>query len=85
MAALVQIVSSTKISANKVAHIDDLGSYGRPGIGITGWQPVVQNGEVVAYRSAAITLAADHRTSDRHRGAGFLRAIIRHFQKPKTL
>lgn len=55
------------------------------GIGTPGWQPVVREGEVVARRAATATLAADHRVSDGHRGAGFLRAINSHLQKPETL
>lgn len=55
------------------------------GIGTPQWQAVVRDGNVVARRTATITLAADHRVSDGHRGAGFLRAIISNLQKPETL
>ena len=55
------------------------------GIGTPGWQAVVRDAQVQACRSAAITLAADHRVSDGHRGADFLRAIIGHLQTPEGL
>ncbi|MCX8225858.1 MAG: dihydrolipoamide acetyltransferase family protein [Sulfitobacter sp.] len=55
------------------------------GIGTPDRRPVVQDGEIVARRIATVTLAADHRVSDGHRGARFLRAIISHLQRPKTL
>lgn len=55
------------------------------GIGTPGWQAVVRDAQVQACRSAAITLAADHRVSDGHRGADFLRAIIGHLQTPEEL
>lgn len=55
------------------------------GVGTPTWQAVVRDGNVVARRTAAITLAADHRVSDGHRGAGFLRAIISNLQNPDTL
>jgi pyruvate dehydrogenase E2 component (dihydrolipoamide acetyltransferase) len=55
------------------------------GIGTPQWQAAVRDGNVVARRAATITLAADHRVSDGHRGAGFLRAIISNLQKPETL
>lgn len=55
------------------------------GIGTPGWAPVVRDGHVVARRTAHITLAADHRVSDGHRGAGFLRAITSQLQTPEAL
>lgn len=55
------------------------------GIGTPSLRPVVDGGQVVARRTATITLAADHRVSDGHRGAGFLRAIITQLQKPEAL
>lgn len=55
------------------------------GIGTPDWQPLVLDGKIVARRTAAITLAADHRVSDGHRGARFLRAIITHLQTPEKL
>lgn len=55
------------------------------GIGAANWRPCVVNGQVVTRRVAHITLAADHRVSDGHRGARFLRSIIDHLQHPETL
>lgn len=55
------------------------------GIGTPTWQPVVSDRKIVARLGATITLAADHRVSDGHRGAGFLRAIISNLQKPENL
>lgn len=55
------------------------------GIGSPCWTAVVRDGQVRTCRSAAITLAADHRVSDGHRGAGFVRAIINQLQKPEAL
>ncbi|WP_298864073.1 dihydrolipoamide acetyltransferase family protein [uncultured Sulfitobacter sp.] len=55
------------------------------GIGTPDWQPLVREGQIVARRAATVTLAADHRVSDGHRGAGFLLSIIRNLQKPETL
>ncbi|UWR26736.1 2-oxo acid dehydrogenase subunit E2 [Sulfitobacter sp. S223] len=54
-------------------------------IGTPSWQPAVLDGGVIARRSATITLAADHRVSDGHRGARFLRNIISQLQTPDTL
>jgi pyruvate dehydrogenase E2 component (dihydrolipoamide acetyltransferase) len=48
-------------------------------------QPVVVDGQVQPRRTAQITLAADHRVSDGHNGAKFLRAIIKNLQHPETL
>lgn len=43
-------------------------------------------GDVVETRlTTTLTLAADHRVSDGHRGALFLRAIDKHLQKPEKL
>jgi len=55
------------------------------GIGTPTWQAVVRDGNVVARRTATITLAADHRVSDGRRGASFLRTIISNLQKPEAL
>jgi pyruvate dehydrogenase E2 component (dihydrolipoamide acetyltransferase) len=55
------------------------------GIGTPSLQPVVIDGQVQPRRTAQITLAADHRVSDGHNGAKFLRAIIKHLQNPETL
>jgi len=55
------------------------------GIGTPSLQPVVVDGQVQPRRTAQITLAADHRVSDGHNGARFLRAIIKNLQHPETL
>lgn len=55
------------------------------GIGTPGLQPVVVDGSVQPRRTAQITLAADHRVSDGHNGAKFLRAIIKNLQHPEAL
>ena len=55
------------------------------GIGSPTLEPVVIDGNVVPRRTAQITLAADHRVSDGHNGAKFLRAIIRNLQQPEQL
>jgi len=55
------------------------------GIGTPSLQPVVVDGQVQPRRTAQITLAADHRVSDGHNGANFLRAIIKNLQHPETL
>ena len=55
------------------------------GIGTPSLQPVVVDGQVQPRRTAQITLAADHRVSDGHNGAKFLRAIIKNLQHPETL
>ena len=55
------------------------------GIGTPAPRPWVVAGEVVPRQIATLTLAADHRVSDGHRGALFLRAIDRLLQEPETL
>jgi pyruvate dehydrogenase E2 component (dihydrolipoamide acetyltransferase) len=40
---------------------------------------------VGARAAVTVTLAADHRASDGHRGALFLAAIDRHLQRPEAL
>ncbi len=55
------------------------------GIGTPNLQPAVIAGGVQPRRMAQITLAADHRVSDGHNGAKFLRAIIKHLQNPEQL
>jgi len=55
------------------------------GIGTPSLQPAVIDGTVQPRRIAQITLAADHRVSDGHNGAKFLRAIIKNLQHPETL
>ncbi|MCV2865061.1 dihydrolipoamide acetyltransferase family protein [Albidovulum sediminicola] len=55
------------------------------GIGTPAPRPCVVAGQVVARTMATLTLAADHRVSDGHRGALFLRAIDTHLQQPEAL
>lgn len=55
------------------------------GIGTSDLQPCIIDGEVAVRRVAHITLAADHRVSDGHRGARFLRSIIDNLQHPEAL
>jgi len=55
------------------------------GIGTPTLQPAVIDDTVQPRRIAQITLAADHRVSDGHNGAKFLRAIIKHLQHPEKL
>jgi pyruvate dehydrogenase E2 component (dihydrolipoamide acetyltransferase) len=55
------------------------------GIGSPRPAPWVADGAVVARPVATLTLAADHRVSDGHRGALFLRAIDTHLQNPEAL
>lgn len=55
------------------------------GIGTPRPAPWVADGAVVARPVATLTLAADHRVSDGHRGALFLRAIDTLLQNPEAL
>ncbi|MFT6074814.1 MAG: pyruvate dehydrogenase E2 component (dihydrolipoamide acetyltransferase) [Yoonia sp.] len=55
------------------------------GIGTPSLQPAVVDGQVEPRSIAKITLAADHRVSDGHNGAKFLRAIIKNMQHPEAL
>jgi pyruvate dehydrogenase E2 component (dihydrolipoamide acetyltransferase) len=55
------------------------------GIGTPCVQAAVINDTVEPRRIAQITLAADHRVSDGHNGAKFLRAIVKHLQHPEQL
>jgi pyruvate dehydrogenase E2 component (dihydrolipoamide acetyltransferase) len=55
------------------------------GIGTPSLQPMVVGDTVQPRRICRITLAADHRVSDGHQGAKFLRAIIKHMQNPEQL
>jgi pyruvate dehydrogenase E2 component (dihydrolipoamide acetyltransferase) len=55
------------------------------GIGTPVDRPWVVDGTVVPRRTVTLTLAADHRVSDGHRGALFLRAIDTQMQKPEAL
>jgi pyruvate dehydrogenase E2 component (dihydrolipoamide acetyltransferase) len=55
------------------------------GFGMPVERPWVVAGQVVARRVLTATLAADHRTSDGHRGALFLAGIDRRLQSPETI
>ncbi len=55
------------------------------GFGTPSMRPWVNGETVEARRVATITLAADHRVSDGHRGALFLNAIDIFLQEPETL
>jgi len=55
------------------------------GIGTPRDRPFTVNGAVETRLITTLTLAADHRVSDGHRGALFLRAIDKHLQKPEKL
>ena len=48
-------------------------------------RPWVDGETIAPRRIATLTLAADHRVSDGHRGALFLRAIDTQLQRPETL
>ena len=55
------------------------------GIGTPREHPFAVGGAVETRLTTTITLSADHRVSDGHRGALFLRAIDKHLQKPEKL
>ncbi|PHQ95495.1 MAG: branched-chain alpha-keto acid dehydrogenase subunit E2 [Marinosulfonomonas sp.] len=55
------------------------------GIGTPRQRPFIVNGAVKPRLTTTLTLAADHRVSDGHRGALFLRAIGKHLQQPEKL
>lgn len=55
------------------------------GVGTPRKQPAIVDGQVVPRLCATITLSADHRVSDGHRGALFLRAIAKNLGRPETL
>ena len=55
------------------------------GFGAPQERPWVDAGTVVARRTVALTLAADHRVSDGHRGARFLETISDLLQRPEEL
>ncbi|AXX97259.1 dihydrolipoamide acetyltransferase family protein [Profundibacter amoris] len=55
------------------------------GIGTPREHPFAVGGAVEERLTTTITLSADHRVSDGHRGALFLRAIDKHLQKPEKL
>ena len=43
------------------------------------------DGQIVVRNVCRLTLGADHRVSDGHRGALLLRAVADHLQKPELL
>ncbi|MCK8483934.1 2-oxo acid dehydrogenase subunit E2 [Aliiroseovarius sp. S2029] len=55
------------------------------GIGTPRFAPTVNEGQIVPGRVATLSLAADHRVSDGHRGAMFLQAVTANLQEPDTL
>ncbi len=55
------------------------------GIGTPALRPWVHQDKVVPRRTSCLTLSADHRASDGHRGALFLREIGRALQNPEAL
>lgn len=55
------------------------------GIGTPAQRPWVHQDKVVPRRTACLTLSADHRASDGHRGALFLNEIGRALQNPEAL
>ncbi|MCK8462452.1 2-oxo acid dehydrogenase subunit E2 [Aliiroseovarius sp. S1339] len=55
------------------------------GVGTPRLRPMVHDEHVVPRLSATLSLAADHRVSDGHRGALFLRAIDTKLQEPQNL
>jgi pyruvate dehydrogenase E2 component (dihydrolipoamide acetyltransferase) len=55
------------------------------GLGKIEGRPWVENDVVVARKIATLTLAADHRASDGHRGGLFLAVLTRLLQEPEKL
>ncbi len=55
------------------------------GFGAISTRPWVVEGEVVPRRLVQLSLAADHRVSDGHRGARFAREIAKRLSQPETL
>ncbi|WP_347311916.1 dihydrolipoamide acetyltransferase family protein [Defluviimonas sp. SAOS-178_SWC] len=51
------------------------------GFGSPAERPVARDGKLAVALTTTVTLSADHRVSDGHRGALFLRAIDRHLQE----
>ncbi len=54
------------------------------GFGSPAERPVIRDGKLIVALTATVTLSADHRVSDGHRGALFLRAIDRNLQEPEA-
>lgn len=55
------------------------------GMGTPRLQPMIHDGQVAPRLAADLTLAADHRVSDGHRGALFLKTIDTRLQEPEAL
>ena len=55
------------------------------GVGTPRFEPMVHDGKVVPRLASTLTLAADHRVSDGHRGALFLKTIDAKLQEPESL
>lgn len=55
------------------------------GFGTVAERPWIEDGKVVAQPLVNVTLAADHRASDGHRGGLYLAAVDRHLQAPEEL
>ncbi len=55
------------------------------GFGTVAVRPWVVDGQTLPRRVVTATLSADHRASDGHRGALFLRAVADRLQEPETL
>lgn len=55
------------------------------GFGMVAERPWAAGGMLGVRPAVTVTLSADHRASDGHRGALFLRAIERHLQHPEDL
>ena len=55
------------------------------GAGSPAERPWVVDGEVRVRHICELTLAADHRVSDGHRGALFLRAVSSFLQEPEAV
>ncbi|MDA8365487.1 MAG: 2-oxo acid dehydrogenase subunit E2, partial [Actinomycetota bacterium] len=55
------------------------------GYGRVSERPMVAGGQVVARTAVTVTLAADHRVSDGHRGGRYLAEIDRLLQRPEDL
>ncbi len=53
------------------------------GLGQIAMRPWVVDGSVQARRVVTISLSADHRASDGHRGGRFLRLVEQHLEKPQ--
>lgn len=55
------------------------------GFGIVGERPWSADGRIVSRPVVTVTLGADHRVTDGHRGALFLRAVDHYLQEPERL